>query len=221
MFRVDAPEHSRVLSPMSEIRSQKVALAPDLRKLDERSARAWIERMAVTPLGGGVYRVDTHEDHSYGVDLPGQRCTCPDHHYRGVQCKHLRRVAIEVTQGRVPPPGKRVADCAACDTESFVPETVDPPLCDDCRLDPGDVVRDRETGNRLVVRRVCPDRADEYVIESVGETVADYETNAAYPGDDPVVEAVYLSDAVRHEDPRQYVFPYSRLDHSGDATVID
>jgi len=206
---------------MSEIRSRKVALAPDLRTIDERAVRAWIEPMAVTPLGGGVYRVETHEDHSYSVDLPGQRCTCPDHHYRGVQCKHLRRVAIEVTQERVPPPGKRVADCVVCATESFVPETADPPLCEGCRLEPGDVVTDRESGSHLVVRRVRSDRADEYGIEAVGQTVADYETNAAYPDDDIVVEAAYLTDAVRHDEPRTYAFPYSRLDRSGDATVID
>lgn len=222
---------------MSQIHPSKVALAPDLRELDERAVRAWIEPMAVTPLGGGVYRVETHEDHSYSVDVPGQRCTCPDHQYRGTQCKHLRRVAIEITQERVPPPGKRRADCAVCGTESFVPEMIEPPLCEDCRLEPGDIVRDRETdrrevsdrasgeqgepraGDRLVVTRVRDDRADEYVIESVGETVADYATNAGYPSDDLVVEVVYLGDAARHDDPRQYAFPYSRLAPTGAALV--
>ncbi|WP_136717640.1 SWIM zinc finger family protein [Halorientalis salina] len=206
---------------MSHARSPKVALAPDLRELDERAVRAWTEPMAVTPLGGGVYRVDTHEDHSYSVDVPGQRCTCPDHRYRGAQCKHLRRVAIEITQERVPAPGKREADCAVCGRESFVPETADPPLCDDCRLEPDDVVRDWETGDRLVVTRVVPERADEYVIESVGTTVADYETNEGYPADDPVVEVTYLGDAAQRDEPRTYAFPYSRLDHGEDAALID
>ncbi|MFD1586711.1 SWIM zinc finger family protein [Halorientalis brevis] len=227
---------------MSQVRSPKVALAPDLRKLDERAVRAWTEPMAVVPLGGGVYRVETHEDHSYSVDLPGQRCTCPDHQYRGVQCKHLRRVAIEVTQELVPPPGKEVADCAVCATESFVPELSDPPLCDDCRLEPGDIVRDRETGeadlgeasenasgersepragDRLVVTRVTPERADEYVVEAVGQTIADFATNEGYPAEDLVVEVVYLGDAARRDDPRTYAFPYSRLDHSEDAALLD
>ncbi len=206
---------------MSQVRSPKVALAPDLRKLDERAVRAWTEPMAVVPLGGGVYRVETHEDHSYSVDLPGQRCTCPDHQYRGVQCKHLRRVAIEITQERVPPPGKEVADCAVCATESFVPELSDPPLCDDCRLEPGDIVRDREAGDRLVVTRVTPERADEYVVEAVGQTIADFETNEGYPTDDLVVEVVYLGAAARRDDPKEYAFPYFRLDHSEDAALID
>ena len=206
---------------MSQVRSPKVALAPDLRKLDERAVRAWTEPMAVVPLGGGVYRVETHEDHSYSVDLPGQRCTCPDHQYRGVQCKHLRRVAIEITQERVPPPGKEVADCAVCGTESFVPELSNPPLCDDCRLEPGDIVRDREASDRLVVQRVTPERADEYVVEAVGRTIADFETNEGYPAADLVVEVVYLGDAARRDDPRTYAFPYSRLDHSEDAALLD
>lgn len=227
---------------MSQVYPPKVALAPDLRKLDERAVRAWTEPMAVTPLGGGVYRVETQDDHSYSVDLPGQRCTCPDHQYRGSQCKHLRRVAIEITQERVPPPGKEVADCAVCATESYVPELSDPPLCDDCRLEPGDIVRDRETGevdrgetsgeasgersepragDRLVVTRVTTDRADEYVIETAGRTVADYETNEDYPADDLVVEVVYLGAAARRDDPREYAFPYSRLDHSEDAALVE
>jgi hypothetical protein len=43
----------------------------------------------------------------YDVDLAGGdggRCTCPHHQYREARCKHIRRVAIEVTQGRVPAP---------------------------------------------------------------------------------------------------------------------
>ena len=205
---------------MSQTYPSKVALAPDLRKLDERAVRAWVEPMAVTPLGGGVYRVETRDDHSYSVDVPGQRCTCPDHQYRGAQCKHLRRVAIEISQGRVPPPGKREADCAVCRTHSFVPETADPPLCDDCRLEPGDVVTDSEGGDRLVVTRVTPESAEKYVIEATGTTVADYETNAEYPPDDLVVEVVYLGAATRQDDPRQYAFPYSRLDRT-DASLVD
>jgi hypothetical protein len=122
---------------MTRTRSRKVALAPDLRQLDDRAARASVERMAVTPLAGGCYRVES-EGGTDTVDLPGRRCTCPDHGYRGVECKHRRRVAIEVTRDVVPPPGKREAACAVCDEESFVPETADPPLCDDSRLEPGD-----------------------------------------------------------------------------------
>lgn len=167
--------------------------------------------MAVTPLGGGCYLVESEHGSEYTVDLVERRCTCPDYHFRGAQCKHIRRVAIEITQGRVPPPGKRAADCAHCGRESFVPETAAPPLCEDCRLEDGEVVVDRETADSLLVRRVRPERAHEAVIGETGTTVAAHPTNRSYPADDLVVDAVYLGDSVRNDDPKEYAFPYSRL----------
>ena len=45
-------------TPASRIES----LAPDLGALPARAARAWTERMAVSPLGGGQYVVETEAD---------------------------------------------------------------------------------------------------------------------------------------------------------------
>ncbi|QSG13270.1 SWIM zinc finger containing protein [Halapricum desulfuricans] len=192
--------------------TRKTALAPDTRTMDDRAARAWTERMAVRPLGGGRYAVDSHSGATYVVDLPAGRCSCPDHLIRGERCKHIRRVAIEVTSHRVPPPGKRRARCAQCGVETFVEEgAAEPWLCSNCHFEPGDVVLDRETGDRLVVAGVTTRRTDEYVIDAVDSTVADYETNAGYPEDDLVVEVRYLADVVRRERPRTYAFPHSRL----------
>jgi len=199
----------------------KTALAPDVRRLDERAARAWTERMAVHPFGGSRYAVDSQSGATYVVDVAAGTCTCPDHVIRGERCKHLRRVGIEITTRRVPPPGYRRAACAACGVATFVPEDAPAPhLCPACRLEPGDVVRDRETDDRLVVARVTDQRAHEAVIEGVGETVADYDTNAGYPRDDLVVEAIYLSDLGR-ESLRRYSFPLSRLVRVDDAAVVD
>ncbi|MCU4717436.1 SWIM zinc finger family protein [Halapricum hydrolyticum] len=192
--------------------TRKTALAPDTRTMDERAARAWTERMAVRPLGGGRYAVDSHSGATYVVNLPESRCTCPDHRIRGERCKHIRRVAIEVTSHRVPPPGKRQVRCAQCGVETFVEEdSAEPWFCSNCRFEPGDVVLDRETGDRLVVAGVTTQRADEYVIDTVDSTVAAYETNAGYPDDDLVVEASYLGDVAHREQPRTYAFPHSRL----------
>jgi hypothetical protein len=103
---------------------------------------------------------------------------------------------------------------------TFVARDAEPPhRCRDCRLLPGDVVLDRETGNRLVVSRVTDERADERVIEKTGETVAEYRHNDGYPRDDPVVEATYLSDAARRESPRRYAFPRSRLERTDEQLV--
>jgi len=218
----------------------KTALAPDVRRLDDRAARAWTERMAVRPLGSGRYAVDSQSGATYVVDVTAGTCTCPDHEIRGERCKHLRRVGIEITARRVPPPGRRRASCAACGVETFVPESERAlALCPACRVEPGELVRDRETGDRLVVARVTDERAHERVIEAVGETVADYETNAGYPRDDLVVEAVYLGDLADEsgtladrstesvlrstlvENARRYSFPRSRLARVADRRTGD
>jgi len=83
---------------------RRVALAPDLRTMPDRAARAWAERMAVRPVGDGRYAVDSQSGATYVVDVPAGRCTCPDATIRGETCKHLRRVAIEITRGQTLPP---------------------------------------------------------------------------------------------------------------------
>jgi hypothetical protein len=189
--------------------------------MPDRAARAWIERMAVRHLGGADYAVDSQSGATYVVDAREGTCTCPDATIRGETCKHQRRVALEITSRRVPPPGKRRADCAACGTETFVPETSPPPaLCGTCNLDAGDVVLDRETGNRLVVAAVTDRRADEVTIEAADSTVADYPTNEGYPADDLVVEVRYLPDAASGHS-RTYSFPRSRLQRVDDAALVD
>jgi hypothetical protein len=209
---------SNIDTPATE---RKVALAPDLRGLSERAMRAWVERMAVGPLGD-QYVVESESGGTYVVDPVAGTCTCPDHRIRGETCKHLRRVAIEITAQRVPPPGKRRAGCGACGTETFVDRDADPPaLCSACSLEPDEVVLDRETGSRLVVVEVTDRRADEVEIAATETTVAEYPTNEGYPQDDLVVEAVYVSDAARRDDPTRYSFPLSRLRPTDDAAILD
>jgi hypothetical protein len=197
-------------------RSRKTALAPDLRRLDERAARAWTEAMAVRPLSGSRYAVDSESGATYVVDAAAGTCTCPDHQIRGQRCKHVRRVAIEITARRVPPPGQVWAACDACGAETFVPEHAPTPhLCGACAIEPGEVVVDRETGDRLVVARVTDRRADETLVTAADCTVADYPTNDGYPPEDLVVEATYLGDG-----DRRYSFPRSRLRRTDDAAIV-
>ena len=205
----------------SPVTDRRTALAPDLRTMDDRAARAWAERMAVRHLGGPRYAVDSASGATYVVDAAAGTCTCPDAVIRGETCKHRRRVALEITAHRVPPPGKRAATCAACGTETFVAETARPPLCSNCELESGDVVVDRETGDRLLVTAVTDERADEVTISSADCTVADYPTNEGYPPDDIVVEVAYFSDALDSADPRTYSFPHSRLQRTDDAALVD
>ncbi|WP_324760214.1 SWIM zinc finger family protein [Haloarcula sp. GH36] len=208
-----------VLTPPDD--TDRTALAPDFRTLADRAARAWTERMAVRELGDGEYAVTAESGRTYVVDVPERSCSCPDHRIRGERCKHLRRVAIEITARRVPAPGTRRARCDACGTETFVNEDASTPhLCEPCRLDPGDVVRDRETDKRLVVVRVTDDRADERIVEATGRSVAAHGTNDGYPAGDLVVDAVYLPAAVRSESPREYAFPHSRLERVDGVELV-
>jgi len=176
-----------------------------------RGGRARVERMAVRAVGDGQYDVLTADDDVYSVNLPETRCTCPDHRYRGARCKHLRRVAIEVTEGRVPAPGERDASCNACDSRFFAPEAnVDPVYCSDCALETGDLVRDRERGDLLVVAETRSGRADE--LRAGERTVAAYPGNEPFPERDAVVEAVYPPRAgTKPESVRRYRFPRARL----------
>lgn len=199
----------------------KRPLAPDTSRLDPRSARAWTEPMAVEPLGSGRYAVESASGNEYTVDLRDGTCTCPDNGYRGVRCKHLRRVAVEITRGELAPPGRLPGDCAACGHERFLTEA-GPALCDDCRFERGDAVRDRETGDLVVVAQVTDVRADEWEIAGTGRTVAAYETNEEYPDDDPVVEVVYPFSAPGSEsfaELSRYAFPHSRLEHANAQLV--
>ncbi|WP_394740941.1 SWIM zinc finger family protein [Natronococcus roseus] len=186
--------------------------------LEERSRRARTEPMSVLALGEGLYEVESASDHTYLVDLEGGRCTCPDHVFRGVRCKHVRRVAIEINEGRTPPPGERAVGCHDCGETVFVDENAAGPIyCDRHALRPGDPVVDRETGDRLTVVDVSDLRADAVRIQATGESVADYATNENYAPDVPVVGAVYphatvAPNGVVPESLRVYVFPRTRLE---------
>lgn len=192
--------------------------APPAAALDERARRARSESMSVLALGSGRYAVESESGNEYVVDVEEGRCSCPDHAIRGARCKHLRRVALEITAGRVVPPAHVASTCASCGGFALVPPGAsEPHLCETHRLRVGDRARDRETGEVVLVTAVSPRRADAVAVPGTESSVAAYETNAAYPDDDPVVGAVYPSVCVTDDGPRPaslrvYSFPASRLE---------
>lgn len=203
---------------MSSIAPAKRALQPDAGG-ESRAARARAERMAVVPAGRGIYDVITEADNVYTVTLPAGRCTCPDNRYRDARCKHVRRVAMEITEGTVPAPDERDAVCAACDEIVFVEEDTDDPVyCADCTLRTGETVVDRENDRLLVVVATTAERADEYRITDRGWTVADHPTNADYDAHDQVVEVLYPLERgvepaeISPADLKRYAFPRGRLE---------
>ena len=199
--------------------SPKTVLAPDVASLDERSRRAWTEPMAVRPLQDGRYAVDSASGTTYVVDLDRGRCTCPDSTIRGELCKHARRVAIEINQGRVSSPTP--ARCRICGRE-VSRDAGDRPFayCADCRFDPGEVVYDRERGpdTPLLVVSFTHRRADEVAVDGTGQTVAEYGENGKYSPSDPVVEVVYPRSIDARRSPHRYSFPASRLARPDDAS---
>jgi hypothetical protein len=173
--------------------------------------------MAVRPLRDGRYAVET-DGGTYVVDLESDDCTCPDRRLRGARCKHLRRVALEVTARRVPPPGERTAVCAVCGGRTFVPTAAaGPALCARHAIRPGTIVRDRETGDRLLVVAALGERADRVETDE-GRLVADYPSNADYGRHEPVFRAVYVDTLRRGDDVRTYAFPASRLQRRDRST---
>ncbi len=182
-----------------------------------RARRAREQAMAVRPLRDGRYVVDT-DGGTYVADLEHRSCTCPDHQIRGARCKHLRRVAIEVTEGRVPPPQQRTAVCAVCGDPTFVPlSATGSQLCERHAPTPGDLVRDRETGKLLIVTAVTTERADQRVVEEREQSIAAFESNADYGDHEPVIDAVYVPAQLPVDGPldlgdrKRYGFPASRL----------
>lgn len=173
--------------------------------------------MIVRPLRDGRYVVETAGG-TYVVDLEAASCTCPDYRIRGADCKHRRRVTIEVEVGRAPAPTQRTAICATCGEPTFVPQSaIGPQLCDRHTPTPGELVRDRETGKLLVVTAVTADRADERIVEEHDRSIAAFESNRNYGDHEPVIEAVYVPDGPQTDRNRKdrtrkrYGFPASRL----------
>ena len=186
--------------------------------LDDRSRRALTERMAVTAFGRGSYEVVGESNDAYLVDLPAGRCTCPDHRFRDARCKHVRRVAIEITAGRVPGPEQAVVDCERCGETVFRERTAaEPHLCPAHELSIGDSVYDRERGQRLLVVGLSDRRADGVPLSTIRGTVADHYSNREYDADDPIVSVVYPdSFELTEHGPvpgslTVYSFPRSRL----------
>lgn len=70
---------------------------------DPRTRRALLEAIDVhfdSP--GGEYTAHSESDYVYEVDIENDTCSCPDHRKRGVVCKHLRRVILEIAAGEIP-----------------------------------------------------------------------------------------------------------------------
>ncbi|MFC7158012.1 SWIM zinc finger family protein [Halomarina halobia] len=78
-------------------------------ELDPRDVRALTHYLLVVEDAPDLYLVYGEGGDEYTVDARTGACTCPDHEYRGVTCKHARRVAFETGARDVPADADRDA----------------------------------------------------------------------------------------------------------------
>lgn len=73
------------------------SVQPDL---DARTLRAASEHMTVIEEADAFFEVTSQSGRAYMVDLREPVCECPDFRYRAgeIECKHIRRVRMEVGQ---------------------------------------------------------------------------------------------------------------------------
>ena len=85
---------------------------------ERRAARTRTESMIVVPQTDaddrciGMYEVFSESGSQYTVDLDRPHgCTCPDTEYRSARnCKHRRRVALEISFAGCPAPDQPIGD---------------------------------------------------------------------------------------------------------------
>jgi len=73
------------------------SVQPDL---EPRTRRALTEYMTVIEEAPAIFSISTQSGSEYTVDLREPACTCPDFQHREevTECKHIRRVRMEVGQ---------------------------------------------------------------------------------------------------------------------------
>lgn len=74
----------------------------DALAFDERTVRAAGEPLDLYQHSETIFHVYSEGDF-YVVDVRDRRCECPDHKYRGGECKHLQRVALARGDREIPP----------------------------------------------------------------------------------------------------------------------
>lgn len=85
---------------------------------ERRAARARSESMVVVPQTDadgeciGMYDVHSQSGERYTVVLDNERgCDCPDTQYNHAEnCKHRRRVAMQITETDCPAPGQEIGE---------------------------------------------------------------------------------------------------------------
>ena len=65
-----------------------------------RWQRARHENIRLVPIDAATYLVESASGNTYLIDVEHRECSCPDHIYRGVSCKHLLKAVQEGAYAR-------------------------------------------------------------------------------------------------------------------------
>lgn len=96
------------LWPGTQTMTTYESIADESIDLDERDIRALTQYLTVLEDQGRVcgaddlYLVVSQSGSEYLVDARERTCECPDHEYRGVHCKHQRRVEFATGERPIP-----------------------------------------------------------------------------------------------------------------------
>ena len=77
-------------------------------QLDQRDADALTQYLTVLDDVGlardapGLYVVVSESGSEYLVDAREETCSCPDHRYRDIRCKHIRRTEFATGRREIP-----------------------------------------------------------------------------------------------------------------------
>jgi hypothetical protein len=107
--------------------------------LDPRTQRALDESMTVTTREPGTYHVESASGATYIVHFPPESssteddsptCSCPDHTTQPskTDCKHLRRVKLDIACGELPHPNDWPSDAELAEREPARPNDMSSPM---------------------------------------------------------------------------------------------
>lgn len=119
--------------------------------LDPRTQRAIDESMTITTREPGTYHVESASGATYIVHLPPESssteddsptCSCPDYTTQPskTDCKHLRRVKLDIACGELAHPNEWPSDAVLAEREPARPNDMSSPVAPALATDGGEAV---------------------------------------------------------------------------------
>ena len=152
--------------------------------LDPRTQRALDESMTVTAREPSTYHVESASGATYIVHLPPESscteddsptCSCPDHttHSLKTDCKHLRRVKLDIACGELPHPDDWPSDADLTEREPARPNDTSQPMFSSLATDGGQALGTTPSRTSIGASPEIATEEPTVTDESPGETELD------------------------------------------------